>query len=120
MRSNAKDVDTYMTEVPEDRREALAQLRELCLETLVGYEESMEYGMPCYKKDGEVEVAFASQKKYVSFYILKQDVLDKYRHLLTGLSVGKGCIRYTKPEKMDFNVIEQLLTESYRSEGEIC
>jgi len=121
MQSKTKNVDDYLKEVPEQRQDALAQLRKLCLESLTGYEESMEYGMPCYKpKDGEVEVAFASQKNYISFYILKEDVLNKYRESLTGLNVGKGCIRYSKPEKIDFNIVEQLLLESYQSDSEIC
>jgi hypothetical protein len=81
----------------------------------------MEYGMPSYKKaGGEVEVAFASQKNYISFYILKEDVLNKYRHLLSGLNLGKGCIRYSKPEKIDFEVVGLLLEENYCSEAEIC
>jgi uncharacterized protein YdhG (YjbR/CyaY superfamily) len=120
MQSKAKDVDSYMKEVKQERQEALARLRELCQQTLVGYEESMDYGMPSYKKDGVVEVAFASQKQYISFYVLKEAVLNKHRHLLEGLNLGKGCIRYSKPEKIDFDVVEQLLTESYISDSEIC
>lgn len=121
MQSKAKSVDGYLKEVPEDRIESLRRLRTLCLEILDGYEESMEYGMPSYKiPDGEVEVAFASQKNYISLYILKEEVLNKYRQDLSGLSLGKGCIRYTKPEKIDYQVVEQLLTESRESDSPIC
>jgi uncharacterized protein YdhG (YjbR/CyaY superfamily) len=121
MQSKAKNVDDYLKEVPEKRQDALVQLRKLCLEILDGYEESMEYGMPSYKKkDGEIEVSFASQKNYISFYILKEDVLNKYRKSLTGLNVGKGCIRYSKPEKIDFDIVKQLLLENYQSDSEIC
>lgn len=120
MQSGAKNVDEYLMEVKEERRESLTRLRELCLEILDGYDESMEYGMPSYKKDGEVEVAFASQKNYISFYILKEEVLNKHREELKGLSLGKGCIRYTKPEKIDFEIVEQLLVDSFQSDGEIC
>jgi uncharacterized protein YdhG (YjbR/CyaY superfamily) len=121
MQSKAKTVDAYLEEVPEARKTALTQIRKLCLEKLVGYQESMAYGMPSYKKEGgEVEVAFASQKNYISFYVLKQEVLDQYRDLLKGLNMGKGCIRYTKPEKIDFKIVEQLLVESQKSDSEIC
>jgi len=121
MQSKATTVDAYLQEVPVKRQEALAKLRELCVELLDGYQESMEYGMPSYKREGgEVEVAFASQKNYISFYILKKDALDQHRHLLEGLNVGKGCIRYTKPEKIDFDVVRQLLEASFHSESEIC
>ncbi len=121
MQSKARNVDEYLLEIPELRRESLIKLRKLCKEILVGYEESMEYGMPSYKRSGmEVEVAFASQKNYISFYILKEDVLNKYRAALSGLNLGKGCIRYRKPEQIDFKIVQELLVESAQSESEIC
>lgn len=121
MQSKAKSVDEYLKEVPEMRRDSLEQLRELCLEILEGYEESMEYGMPSYKKSGgEVEVAFASQKNYISFYVLKEEVLNRHRADLKGLNVGKGCVRYSKPEKINFEIVRKLLSESHQFEGDIC
>ena len=121
MRSEAVNVDDYLQEVPENRRESLTQLRKLCIEILAGYEESMDYGMPSYKKvGGEVEVAFASQVKYISLYILKADVLNKYRESLAGLDLGKGCIRYRKPQQIDLKIVEQLLIESYQTGSEVC
>jgi len=121
MQSDAKNVDEYLREVPKERRDSLEQLRKLCIEILDGYEESMEYGMPSYKKGaGEVEIAFASQKKYISFYVLKEDVLNRYREALTGVNVGKGCVRYKKPAKIDFEIVKQLLADSFQSDSEIC
>lgn len=121
MQSKAKTVEEYLQEVPENRQAALSQLRQLCIDKLVGYEESMAYGMPSYKpQNGEVEVAFASQKNYISFYILKEAVLNKYRADLAHLNLGKGCIRYRKPELIDFEIVEKLLTASYQSDSEIC
>jgi uncharacterized protein YdhG (YjbR/CyaY superfamily) len=101
MQSTATDVTAYLQELPEARRAALARLRQLCLDTLVGYEESMDYRMPGYKKNGLVEVGFASQKKYISLYLLKQSVIDAHRAALAGLSVGKGCIRLGEPPFSD-------------------
>ena len=120
MQSNARDVDQYLNEVPAERKEALTRLRMACLEILAGYEESMEYGMPSYKKGATVEVAFASQKKYISLYILKEYVMKENRPRLAGLNLGKGCIRYSKPDKIDFELVKQLLEASYLSESEVC
>lgn len=64
MQSKAKNVTDYLQEIPEERRE--------CLATLTGYEERMDYGGPCYKKNGVAEVGFASQKNYIALYILKE------------------------------------------------
>jgi uncharacterized protein YdhG (YjbR/CyaY superfamily) len=112
MQSKARDVASYIDEAPSDRREALMKLRQLCLETLDGYEEAMDYLLPCYKKDGIVEVAFANQKNYISIYFLKDDVIKSNRSMLAGLNLGKACIRYMKPEKINFAVIKKLLDET--------
>jgi uncharacterized protein YdhG (YjbR/CyaY superfamily) len=120
MQSKAKDVTTYLREAPADRQAALTMLRELCLEVLTGYEEGMDYGMPGYKKNGVSEVGFASQKNYISLYILKEDVVQANRALLKGLSVGKGCIRYSNPKKMDMDVIRKLLVDTVQSTEPSC
>jgi len=82
MQSKAENVDKYLEDVPAQRLDALRRLREMCTTHLTGYEESMVYGMPSYSVDGTVEVAFASQKQYISLYILKQDVFDRHRPAL--------------------------------------
>jgi len=120
MQSKAKDVTGYLLEAEPERQEYLAKLRELCREVLTGYEEGMDYGMPCYKKDGTTEVGFASQKNYISLYILKVDVVEQNRAALKGLSVGKGCIRYSNPKKMDMEVIRKLLSDTVRSNDIPC
>jgi uncharacterized protein YdhG (YjbR/CyaY superfamily) len=122
MQSTAKSVSSYLQQVPEERQETVAKLRQLCLDVLESYQEGMDYGMPCYKKNGTVEVAFASQKNYISLYILKQDVMEAHKNLLNvkGVSLGKGCIRYSKPEKIDFEVVKKLLVGTLESSSEIC
>jgi uncharacterized protein YdhG (YjbR/CyaY superfamily) len=114
MQSKAKDVTTYVQEAPAERQPYLAKLRELCLEVLTGYEEVMEYGMPGYKKNGVGEVGFASQKNYISLYLLKADVIQANRALL------KGCIRYSNPKKMDLEVVRKLLMDSVQSTDTPC
>src|SRR5829696_6380888 len=100
MQSTANTVDEYLETVPPERHTALRKLRQLCRTTLPGYEEGMEYGMPSYSKNGTVEIGFNSQKNYISFYVLKKEVLDRYRDQLK--DVGKGCIRYRRPDQIDF------------------
>jgi hypothetical protein len=58
----------------------------------------------------------------VWIYILRTDVMDAYRDLLKGkgISLGKGVIRYSRPEKIDFQVVERLLMATQESTGIIC
>ncbi len=122
MQSSAKTVNAYLDEGPAERKAALVELRELCRASLKGFEESMQYGGPCYSRDGEVEVGFGSQKHFIGLYILRLDVLDAYRDMLTakGVTLGKGVIRYSKPEKIDFKIVEMMLNATSESTGVIC
>jgi uncharacterized protein YdhG (YjbR/CyaY superfamily) len=122
MQSQAETVTAYLKEVPEERRAGLERLRDLCLATLTGFEETMEYGGPCYRRDGVIEVGFASQKNFIGLYILRTDVMNAHKHLLQGrgVSVGKGAIRYSKPEKIDFEVVASMLRATAESSGEVC
>lgn len=122
MQSTAKNVTEYLDEVPAERKAALAKLRDLCRASLKGFEESMNYGGPSYSRNGEVEVGIASQKNFIGLYILRLDVLNAHRDLLKvkGVSVGKGVIRYSKPERIDFEVVKMMLKATRESTGVIC
>lgn len=122
MQSTAKDVTSYLEEVPAERRAALEEIRRLCLATLNGFEESMMYGGPVYSRNGVAEVGFASQKHFIGLYILRTDVMNAHREKLNikGVSLGKGCIRYSKPERIDFDVVKSMLRATVLSKGEVC
>jgi len=109
-----------MTEVPAERLEALKKIRALCQSELKGYEESLRYGGPCYAKNDIPEVGFASQKNNIALYILKLDVMKKYKDEFKGVSMGKGCIRFTKPDKIDYEVVQKMLKGTYESTNTIC
>jgi uncharacterized protein YdhG (YjbR/CyaY superfamily) len=108
MTSKAATVAEWMEEVPEERREALKKLRALCRRILKGYKEEMPYGMPAYLREGAGGFGFNSQKQYISLYF-EVHVLDEFRSELAGASCGKCCVRYTKPEKIDFALVERML-----------
>ena len=80
----------------------------------------MLYGGPCYVKNNIVETGFASQKHFIGIYILKQDVMKKYKDELKDANIGKGVIRYTNPDKIDLDVIKKMLTGTYELVDSIC
>jgi hypothetical protein len=54
------------------------------------------------------------------FYIMKEEVLDAYRDDLRGLSLGKGCIRYQRPDQIEWPIIRTLLRETKTAAGHVC
>ena len=122
MQSRAADVDAYLAEVPTERWPVLVALRDRCRAALPGYEEGMAYGMPSYARGGIVAVAWASQKRYVSLYVMEAKVVDGHREELvaSGASVGKGCIRFAGLEKIDLALVERLLRATAASATALC
>lgn len=120
VRSQAEDVDGYLAEVPEERKEALIRLRELCRAELRGFTEVMAYGMPTYERDDVGEISFASQKQYISFYLLRSEVREAFAERLAGHDMGKGCLRFRGPEKIDFVLLRDLLRATAAGPGKIC
>ena len=118
MISKATDVSAYIAELDGERRAPIMRLRTLCKQVLKGFEECMQYGMPCYRRNGTVEISFASQKQYIALYVLQKDVLDQFRSQLP--KAGKGCVRFTNAEKIDFAVVKQLLTKAAQSKAKPC
>lgn len=133
MQSNAKTVEEYLAEVPEERKEYFNQLRETILANLPkGFVEEMNYGMIGYVvphsiyPDGyhcspELPLPFAniaSQKNFIALYhsgiyadpkILDWFVTEYPKHCKTKLDMGKSCIRFKKPDQIPFKLIAQLM-----------
>jgi uncharacterized protein YdhG (YjbR/CyaY superfamily) len=118
--SAAATIEEYIADAPIGRRDALNQLLALCREELSGFDEAIRHGMPSYLRDDAVEVAFASQKAYISLYILRQAALEANVERLAGLSVGKGCIRFRRPEQIDPTTVRALLSATATDSGPIC
>lgn len=120
VQSKVADVDGYLAEVSADRREALTRLRELCRAELPGFTEKMSYGMPAYEREDVGAVAFASQKQYISFYVLRTDVRTAFAERLAGYDMGKSCLRFRRPDQIDFDLVRDLLRATAAGPGPVC
>ena len=130
MQSQAKTVDEYLAELPDDRRELVEAVRAEILKSLPdGYEEGMQYGMIGYFVPHSVYPAgyhcnpkqplpfanLASQKQYVSVYLYcvysDDRQADWFRKAWekTGkkLNMGKSRVRFRKLEDVPLKVIGQ-------------
>lgn len=111
VQSKAATVDEYLTSVEPRRAPWLAKVRESALRNLPGFLEDMRYGMPSYSRDDGVTFAFNSQKQYVSLYV-SPVVHEMNAEALKGLDAGKSCIRFRKPETIDFVLLDKLLRDT--------
>lgn len=113
-------VDAYLAALPEPERTTLTAWRASCLDLPDGFHEVVRYGMPCYVRAGEPELAFAAQKRYLSLYLMRTDVMATVRHELRGDSVGKGCIRFPRRRPSDLDLVARLVRATGASTGPVC
>lgn len=130
MQSQASTVEEYLSELPDDRREIIAAVRQVVLDNLgQGFEEGMQYGMIGYYVPHSVYPAgyhcnpseplpfmsLASQKNYCSLYAMSlysdAETLAAFqlRWKQTGkkLNMGKSCIRFKKLNDLALDLIAE-------------
>lgn len=111
VQSKAASVEVWLAESDPARAPFLQKIRESALANLPGFVEDMRYGMPTYSAGGEVTFAFNSQKQYVSLYV-PPEVHALNAEAMKGLDAGKSCIRFRKPETIDFALVDKLLQDT--------
>ena len=135
MQSKAKTPAEYISELPEERKQAMMKLRETILENLPeGFEEEMSYGMigyvvphslyPAgYHVNPELPLPFiniASQKNFIALYHMgiysDKDLLNWFvkeypKHAKTKLDMGKSCIRFKNINHIPYELIGKLVSK---------
>jgi uncharacterized protein YdhG (YjbR/CyaY superfamily) len=111
VQSKAATVDDYLATVELKRAPWMKKVRESALKNLPGFVEDMRYGMPTYSRADGAAFAFNSQKQYLSLYVAPE-VHAMNAEALAGLDAGKSCIRFRKPETIDFALLDKMLRDT--------
>jgi uncharacterized protein YdhG (YjbR/CyaY superfamily) len=111
VQSNAATVDDYLATVDPARRDAIARLRDLCRALLPGWHEAMTWGMPAYGPPGaDPAVCFNAQRNHVALYV-GSAAIEGFADRLQGVDCGKSCIRYRRPDRIDFALVADMLRD---------
>lgn len=135
MRYDASDIDEYIDLLPEERKEAIQQLRNIITTNIPeGFEETLSYGMISYvvpfhlypqgyhakAKEPLPFISIASQKNHIAFYHMgiyaMPELLawfqEEYSKLVTTkLDIGKGCIRFRNLAKIPYELLGKLCSK---------
>ena len=120
VQSKATTVDAYIDEAEPGRADALRRFREIAHRRLPNHLESMNWGMATYARDGRSDLAFANQKQYLALYVLKTDVVAAHAEAVAGIDHGKGCIRFRRADKIDWDLVELLIAATAAAEERPC
>ena len=125
VQSNAKSVKGYLDELPEERREVVAAVREVVLRNLpAGYREEMNWGMitwsiplesypETYNGQPLCYAALAAQKNYYSLYLMsvyqasvqEGALREAFRKAGKKLDIGKCCIRFRSLDDLSLEAV---------------
>jgi len=140
MQSKATTVDQYLTELPEEKRTIMQQIRETIQNNISkDTEETMQYGMityvipysvyppgyHCAPKQPLPFISLAAQKNFYAFYHMgvyaKPELLKWYietyeQTMKSKADVGKSCIRFKKSEHISQELLAELVSKMPASE----
>lgn len=135
MKIEAKTVEEYIDQLPEDRQEVFKKLRKIIKLSLPqGFEEKIQYDMISYvvprkiypegyHVDPSQELGFLSignQKNHVGIYHsgiymisdLEEWFVNEYpNHMKTKLDMGKSCIRFKNMKTIPYELLQELFTK---------
>jgi uncharacterized protein YdhG (YjbR/CyaY superfamily) len=127
MKSTATTADEYLAELPPERREAIARVRQVILDHLPeGYVEDMQWGMITYSVPLErypdtyngqplALAALASQKRHMALYLMgvygARDEAFRAAYRATGkrLDMGKSCVRFRSLDDLPLALVGETL-----------
>jgi uncharacterized protein YdhG (YjbR/CyaY superfamily) len=97
-----KEIGSYLTNVPRQRRKRLETIRKAFLHSEPDVKESMRYKMPTFEK-GQNWAAVANQKNYISVYFCSDEIIENIKRKHPGLSTGKVCVRIKDNQDIPIN-----------------
>lgn len=116
MTSRSPDVDAYIAAQPAEKRPELHAIRTLIHDTIPDVTEGMRYKMPAFSTT-DLICTVAAQKSYFGLYICNPALLDDHREALSGLNLGKGCIRFKSLSDVPESAIRALLLDAAKNPG---
>jgi hypothetical protein len=132
MQSDAVTVESYLAGLPDDRREAIAAVRDVVLQHLPeGFEEVMQYGMisyvvplerfpDTYNGSALTVASLANQKRHMALYLMGvygEDGAQEWlrqRWATTGkkLDMGKSCLRFKRLDDLALDVVGEAISRT--------
>lgn len=131
-KSAAATVEQYLAELPAERREIVAAVREMILRHLpVGYQETINWGMISYEiplaqypttYNGQPlgYLALAAQKNYYALYLLRVNgdaelearLKEAFSRAGKKLDMGKACLRFRKLTDVPWDAIGEVVAST--------
>ena len=103
-----KSAEDYIAAQPEAAQSALRRVRSTIRRAVPKAEESVSYGIPTYKLQGERLLYFAGWKKHYSLYPATKTMLEAFKSDLGSAEVVKSTLQFPLAEPVPVKLIERI------------
>ncbi len=110
--TTAKNIDDYLSRVPEEARATLEKLRQQIRAAAPKAVEVISYGMPMFKHNGMV-AGFAAFKDHCSLFP-GSAVMEEYQEELKRYDTAKGTIRFPAGKPLPAALVKKLVKARVR------
>ena len=101
-------ISAYLASLDKPKRTALQKLRKDIRAAAPGAVECISYGIPAFRLDGKMIVAFGASAKHCSFYPGAHPVKAHAKELAK-YSTSKGTIRFSPDEPLSTALVRRLV-----------
>ena len=106
-RSQSKNIDDYIATFPQNVQHRLRELRSAIREAAPQAEESISYGMPTFKLNGNL-VHFAAYNKYIGFYV-PSSVILAFKEKLSSYKQSKGTVQFPIDWPIPLDTVKEIV-----------
>jgi len=107
MNTSLKDIDSYISSFPIEVRDLLNQMRITIQKAAPLAEETINYGMPTFKLNGNL-VHFAAYKNHIGFYPSPSG-LEAFRKEISGYKNSKGAVQFPLDKPLPLNLVTKIV-----------
>ncbi len=109
MRIDAATCEAYYEALPEERRDALLQVRDLVKRAFPRVSEQLANGLPTFHLDGTAFCAIGNQKSFMALYVMHHDLLVAFNKDLKAYDRGRSCIRFRRLAPQDLELFDRII-----------
>jgi uncharacterized protein YdhG (YjbR/CyaY superfamily) len=107
-KTTAKDIDEYLAGLPDDKRVALTKLRQTIRAAAPRAEECISYGVPTFRLDGRMIVAFGAAANHCAFYPGAFPV-EAHKGELKDYDTSKGTVRFQAARPLPVALVRKMV-----------
>ena len=108
MRGTARTVDEYLAPLSDEKRAALQKLRRAIKAAAPKAEECISYGIPAFRLDGRMIVAFGAAANHCAFYAGSTPI-ERHGEELRAYGTSKGTIRFQPDSPLPATLVRKLV-----------